>query len=201
MRALIADAFPVRYLDDLRSAGFDVVYDPNATTESLPAKVQDTHVLIVRSTKVDQATIAAAKNLGLILRAGAGYDTIDVGAASERGIFVANCPGKNAVAVAELTFGLILGIDRRIPDGTADLRRGVWNKKEYSKADGLKGRAIGVIGLGSIGQAVVERAKAFEMHVLVHSRSLTFARAEELGVDYCSSLREIAEISDIITVN
>lgn len=201
MRALIADAFPVRYLDDLRSAGFDVVYDPNATTESLPAKVQDTHVLIVRSTKVDQATIAAAKNLGLILRAGAGYDTIDVGAASERGIFVANCPGKNAVAVAELTFGLILGIDRRIPDGTADLRRGVWNKKEYSKADGLKGRAIGVIGLGSIGQAVVERAKAFEMHVLVHSRSLTFARAEELGVDYCSSLREIAEKSDIITVH
>lgn len=201
MRALIADAFPARYLDDLQSAGFDVVYDPNATTESLPAKVQDTHVLIVRSTKVDQATIAAAKNLGLILRAGAGYDTIDVGAASERGIYVANCPGKNAIAVAELTFGLILGIDRRIPDGTADLRRGVWNKKEYSKADGLKGRAIGVIGLGSIGLAVVERAKAFEMHVLVHSRSLTFARAEELGVDYCSSLREIAEKSDIITVH
>jgi len=201
MRVLIADAFPVRYLDDLRSAGLDVVYDPNATTESLPSKVQDTHILIVRSTKVDLATIAAAKKLGLILRAGAGYDTIDVSAASERGIFVANCPGKNAVAVAELTFGLILGIDRRIPDGTADLRRGVWNKKEYSKADGLKGRAIGVVGLGSIGLAVVERAKAFEMHVLVHSRSLSFARAEELGVDYCSSLREIAEKSDIVTVH
>jgi D-3-phosphoglycerate dehydrogenase / 2-oxoglutarate reductase len=201
MRVLIADAFPERYLDDLRSVGLDVVYDPGATTEALPEKVQNTHVLIVRSKKVDRATIAAAKNLGLILRAGAGYDTIDVAAASERGIFVANCPGKNAVAVAELTFGLILGIDRRIPDGTADLRRGVWNKKEYSKADGLKGRAIGVIGLGSIGLAVVERAKAFEMHVLVHSRSLSFARAEELGVEYCSSLREIAEKSDIITVH
>lgn len=201
MRVLIADAFPEHHLDELRSLGLEVVYDPGATTESLPEKAQRTQVVVVRSTKVDRATITAAKDLALILRAGAGYDTIDVAAASERGIYVANCPGKNAVAVAELVFGLMLGIDRRIPDGTADLRRGVWNKKEYAKADGLKGRAIGVIGLGSIGVAVVERAKAFEMHVLAHSRSLTFARAEELGVEYCSSLHEIAQKSDIVTVH
>lgn len=201
MRVLIADAFPERYLDDLRSLGLEVVYDPGATTESLPEKVERTQILVVRSTKVDRATITAAKNLGLILRAGAGYDTIDVATASERGIYVANCPGKNAVAVAELAFGLMLAIDRRIADGTADLRRGVWNKKEYSKADGLKGKALGVIGLGSIGLAVVERAKAFEMHVLAHSRSLTFARAEELGVEYCSSLHEIAQKADIVTVH
>ncbi|HRI72741.1 MAG TPA: 3-phosphoglycerate dehydrogenase family protein, partial [Polyangium sp.] len=201
MRVLIADAFPERYLNDLRALGLEVVYDPNATTESLPEKAKHTHVLVVRSKKVDRATISAAKDLGLILRAGAGYDTIDVVTASERGIYVANCPGKNAIAVAELTFGLILAIDRRIADGAADLRRGVWNKKEYSKAEGLKGKAIGVIGLGSIGLAVVERAKAFEMHVLAHSRSLSFARAEELGVEYCSSLHEIAEKADIITVH
>lgn len=201
MRVLIADAFPERYLNDLRALGLEVVYDPNATTESLPEKVQRTQILVVRSTKVDRATIAAAKDLGMILRAGAGYDTIDVAAASDRGIYVANCPGKNAVAVAELAFGLMLAIDRRIADGTADLRKGVWNKKEYSKADGLKGRALGVIGLGSIGLAVVERAKAFEMHVLAHSRSLTFAQAEEIGVEYCSSLSEIAQKSDIVTVH
>ncbi len=201
MRVLIADAFPERYLDDLRSLGLEVVYDPGATTESLPEKTQRTQIVVVRSTKVDRATITSAKELGLILRAGAGYDTIDVTAASERGIFVSNCPGKNAVAVAELAFGLMLGIDRRIPDGTADLRRGVWNKKEYSKADGLKGRALGVVGLGSIGLAVVERAKAFEMHILANSRSLTFARAEELGVEYCSSLQEIAQKSDIVSVH
>lgn len=201
MRVLIADAFPERYLDDLRALGLEVVYDPSATTESLPEKAQRTQIVVVRSTKVDRATIESAKDLGLILRAGAGYDTIDVAAASERGIFVANCPGKNAVAVAELAFGLMLAIDRRIPDGTADLRRGAWNKKEYSKADGLKGRALGVIGLGSIGLAVVERAKAFEMHVFAHSRSLTFSRAEELGVEYCSSLQEIAQKSDIVTVH
>lgn len=201
MRVLIADAFPERYLDDLRAYGLEVVYDPGASTESLPEKAQRSHILVVRSTKVDRATIAAAKDLGLILRAGAGYDTIDVAAASERGIYVANCPGKNAVAVAELAFGLMLAIDRRIPDGTADLRKGTWNKKEYSKADGLKGKALGVVGLGSIGLAVVERAKAFEMHVLAHSRSLTFARAEELGVEYCSSLHEIAQKADIVSVH
>jgi D-3-phosphoglycerate dehydrogenase len=201
MRVLIADAFPERHLNDLRALGLEVTYDPNATTESLPEKARSAHIVVVRSTKVDRATIEAAKDLGLILRAGAGYDTIDVSAASERGIYVANCPGKNAVAVAELAFGLVLALDRRIADGTADLRRGVWNKKEYSKADGLKGKAIGVVGLGAIGLAVVERAKAFEMHVLAHSRSFSFARAEELGVEYCSSLREIAEKSDIITVH
>jgi len=201
MRVLIADAFPERYLNDLRALGLEVVYDPGASTESLPEKAQRAHILVVRSTKVDRATITAAKDLGLIMRAGAGYDTIDVAAASERGIYVANCPGKNAVAVAELAFGLMLAIDRRIPDGTADLRRGIWNKKEYSKADGLKGKALGVVGLGSIGLAVVNRAKAFEMHVLAHSRSLTFARAEELGVEYCSSLHEIAQKADIVTVH
>lgn len=201
MRVLIADAFPERYLDDLRSLGIEVAYDPGATTESLPDKAKDVHILVVRSTKVDRKAISAAKDLGLILRAGAGYDTIDVAAASERGIYVANCPGKNAVAVAELAFGLMLAIDRRIPDGTADLRRGAWNKKEYSKADGLKGRTLGVVGLGSIGLSVVSRAQAFEMNVIAYSRSLTEARAEELGVGFCKTLVELAEKSDIVSVH
>ena len=201
MRVLIADVFPERYLDELRAGGLEVVYDPGATTESLPDKAQRTHVLVVRSTKVDRATITAAKDLGLVLRAGAGYDTIDVAAASERGIYVANCPGKNAVAVAELAFGLMLALDRRIPDAAADLRKGAWNKKEYSKADGLKGRTLGVVGLGSIGLAVVSRARAFEMDVVVHSRSLTEARAEELGVGYCKTLHELAARSDIVSVH
>ncbi len=201
MRVLIADAFPERYLEDLRALGLEVVYEPSATTESLPDKVAHTHILIVRSTKVDRATITAAKDLGLVLRAGAGYDTIDVTAASERGIYVANCPGKNAVAVAELAFGLMLALDRRIADGASDLRRGVWNKKEYSKADGLKGRTLGVVGLGSIGLAVISRAQAFEINVVAFSRSLTPARAEELGVGFCKTLYELAEQSDIVSVH
>lgn len=201
MRALIADAFPEHYLADLRALGLEVVYDPSATAEQLPERAKDAGILVVRSTKVTREVIVAARSLGLVLRAGAGYDTIDVGAASERGIFVANCPGKNAVAVAELTFGLMLALDRRIADGTSDLRAGLWNKKEYSKADGLKGKTLGVIGLGSIGCAVVERARAFEMQVIAWSRSLTGLRADDLGVGYCRTPEEVAERADIVTVH
>jgi D-3-phosphoglycerate dehydrogenase / 2-oxoglutarate reductase len=201
MRALIADAFPEHYLADLKAIGLTVDYDPSATAAELPEKAKHTNILIVRSTKVDAKVIAAATSLGMILRAGAGYDTIDVAAASERGIFVANCPGKNAVAVAELAFALMLALDRRVVDGTVDLRAGTWNKKEYSKADGIKGRTLGVIGLGSIGKAVVDRAKAFEMNVLAWSRSLTGWRADELGVTYCRTPEEVAERADIVTVH
>ncbi len=201
MRALIADAFPAPYLEELRSSGLEVVYDPGATADQLPEKARDARVLVVRSTKVTRATIEGAKVLGLVLRAGAGVDTIDVAAASERGIYVANCPGKNAVAVAELTMGLLLALDRRIADATRDLRGGTWNKKEYSKAAGLKGRVLGVAGLGAIGREVVRRARAFEMDVIAWSRSLTFEGAEELGVERCASLRELADKSDYVSVH
>jgi D-3-phosphoglycerate dehydrogenase / 2-oxoglutarate reductase len=201
VRAFIADAFPERYLTDLRALGFELTYDPSASAEELAEKAKDAHVLVVRSTKVLRATIVAARSLGLILRAGAGYDTIDVAAASERGIFVANCPGKNSVAVAELAFALMLALDRRVVDNTNDLREGRWNKKEYSKADGLKGRTLGVIGLGSIGRAVVERARAFEMNVVAWSRSFTPAEAEELGIGHAASAEEVAERADIVTVH
>ena len=107
-------------------------------------------MLVVRGTPVDRGD-ARSGALALIVRAGAGYNTIDVAAASRRGIYVSNCPGKNAIAVAELTFALILALDRRIPDNVADLRAGRWNKKEYSKARGLFGRTLGLIGYGSIG--------------------------------------------------
>jgi D-3-phosphoglycerate dehydrogenase len=201
MRALVADAFSERHLAELRALDIEVTYDPNATASELADKAKDAHILIVRSTKVERAAIEAASALGLVLRAGAGYDTIDVAAASERGIFVANCPGKNAVAVAELTFGLILALDRRLVDNTTELRAGKWNKKEYSKAAGLKGRTLGVCGLGSIGLAVIDRARAFEMNVLAWSRSLTGWRADELGVGYCRTPEEVAERADVVTVH
>ena len=89
-----------------------------------------------------------AGSLQLVVRAGAGYNTIDVKAASARGIYVSNCPGKNSVAVAEIAFGLLLAIDRRIPDNVADIRAGSWNKQEYGKSQGLLGRTVGVIGVG-----------------------------------------------------
>ena len=135
MRLVIADKLPSKFLEDFRSLGLEVDYAPDAGAEGLVAAAATANIVVVRSTKVTRKAIEAAKNLALIIRAGAGYDTIDVNAASERGIYVTNCPGKNSVAVAELTLGLILALDRRIPDNTRDLRAGQWNKKEYGKAD------------------------------------------------------------------
>lgn len=201
MRALIADELPEACLDELRALGLDVDFDPKCTAEELPARVGDAAILVVRSKKVTRATIEKGLRLALIVRAGAGYDTIDVAAASERGIFVSNCPGKNGVAVAELAMGLIVALDRRIPDGTADLRAGKWNKKEYGKAEGLKGRTLGLAGVGRIGAEVARRAHAFEMHILAWSRSLDAELAEELGIERCASLHDLVDRSDVVSVH
>ena len=172
MKVLVADQFEQLGIAGLADAGCEVVYDPALKDETLVAALRDTRaeVLIVRSTKVT-ADMMDGGDLALIVRAGAGYNTIDVAAASARGIYVSNCPGKNAIAVAELTFGLILALDRRIPDNVADLRAGRWNKKEYAKAAGLKGRTLGLLGFGKIAQEVARRAQAFGMHIVAWSRS------------------------------
>jgi D-3-phosphoglycerate dehydrogenase len=171
MRVLIADKFEQSGIDGLKACGCEVISQPDLKDDSLTAALAETHadVLIVRSTKVTEPMLDAGK-LSLIVRAGAGYNTIDVAAASRRGIYVSNCPGKNAVAVAELAFALILSLDRRVPDNVAELRAGHWNKKEYSKAKGLFGRTLGVLGAGNIAQEVIKRAAAFGMPVVLWSR-------------------------------
>ena len=136
-----------------------------------------------------------------MVRAGAGFNTIDVAAASRRGIYVSNCPGKNSVAVAELAFGLILSLDRRIPDNVAALRAGKWNKGEFSKARGLFGRTLGLIGLGQIGREMVPRAHAFGMNVIAWSRSLTPESATELGVGFKATATDVAASADIVSVH
>lgn len=137
----------------------------------------------------------------LVVRAGAGFNTIDVAAASKRGIYVSNCPGKNSIAVAELAFALILALDRRITENVIALRRGEWDKKEFSKARGLYGRTLGLIGVGKIGQEMIPRARAFGMPVVAWSRSLTPERASALGVEYKDSPVAVAESSDIVSVH
>jgi len=201
MRLLIADKFPEVYVAQFRALGLEVEYQPDLTGDQLPAAAAGAQLLVVRSTKVTRATIERAARLELVIRAGAGVDTIDVDAASARGIYVANCPGKNSVAVAELAMGLILALDRRIPQQTADLRRGAWNKKEYSKADGVKGKTLGIVGLGAIGKEVARRAAAFEMDLVTFSLPEHPSVLEDLGVRPCVSLFELAEVSDIVTVH
>ena len=198
MKVLVADKFEKSGIDGLKAAGCDVVYEPDlkddALTQAIAASAAD--VLVVRSTNVTTPMLDAGR-LSLIVRAGAGYNTIDVAGASKRGIYVSNCPGKNAIAVAELAFGLILALDRRIPDNVMEMRGGTWNKKEYSKAQGLYGRTLALLGIGSIGQEMIRRAAGFGMNVVIWSRRfdgqnrpLTDLEAREMGIE--SVLRSIA---------
>ena len=201
MRLYLADELPTKSLDDLSALGLEVVNDPKCSADELPARIGDANILVVRSTKVKRATIEAGTRLGLIVRAGAGYDTIDVAAASERGIFVSNCPGKNSIAVAELAMGLILALDRRLVEGTNDLRAGKWNKKEYGKADGLKGKTLGLAGLGRVGVEVARRARAFAMHVVAWSIPFDEEAATAHGIGACATLHELVERSDVVSVH
>jgi D-3-phosphoglycerate dehydrogenase len=201
MKILVIDAFSEAHLDELRRLGLTVDYRPQLKAEELESAVAGATILVARSKKVSRAAIEQGRALTLIVRAGAGVNTIDVDAASERGVYVANCPGKNSIAVAELTLGLLLALDRRIPEQVIDLRAGAWNKKEYSKADGLHGRTLGVVGLGSIGVEVARRARAFGMRVVAWSRSLTDQRAEELGIEYVCSVPELCGLADAVTLH
>lgn len=200
MKVLIVDKMSEKAVKALKDMGAEVVVNP-VKAEELPKVLGDTEVLVVRSTKVSAVAIEAAPALSLIVRAGAGVNTIDVAVASKRGIYVANCPGQNTDAVAELAIGLLIAADRRIVDAADDLRAGKWKKGEYGKARGLKGRTLGIVGLGSIGKAVAKRAKGLEMSVIAWSRSLTPEKAEELGIGYCASPAELAGKADAVSVH
>ncbi len=202
MLVLIADKFEQSGRDGLQAIGCDISYQPDLKDQALVKAIDETKpdVVVVRSTKVTEPMLDAGP-VKLVVRAGAGFNTIDVAAASRRGIYVANCPGKNSIAVAELAFALILALDRRIVDNVISLRQGQWNKKEYSKARGLYGRTLGLIGVGKIGQEMIPRARAFGMPVIAWSRSLTPERADELGIEYQSSATEVAGQADIISVH
>jgi len=202
-KVLVADKFEKVGLDGLRELGCKLAYQPDLAASGLPAALHelDPKVLIVRSKKVNAAALEAGAGLSLVIRAGAGIDTIDVPAASRLGVFVSNCPGKNSIAVAELVLGLLLSLDRRIPDQVADLRAGSWKKSEYSKARGLQGRTLGIVGLGQIGREVARRAQAFGMRVVAWSRQLTTEDATRLAIGYCQTPLEVVRQSDAVTVH
>ena len=206
MKVLVADKFEQSGIDGLKAAGCDVVYSPDLKDEALTQALRETaaDVLVVRSTAVTAAMLERG-SLSLVVRAGAGYNTIDVATASTRGIYVSNCPGKNAIAVAELAFALMLSLDRRVPDNVAELRAGTWNKKEYSKARGLYGRTLGLLGYGNIGQEVARRAHAFGMPIVVWSRRFASGRDsianEPIPMQQANSPAEVAERCDVLSVH
>ncbi len=201
MRLLLADKLDTRALEELRVLGVEIISRPELTAATLPSALDGIGILVVRSTEVNATAIEAGRQLNLIIRAGAGVSNIDVAAASARGIYVATCPGKNAIAVAELTMGMVLALDRRIVDATNDLRSGRWEKSKYANGRGLYGRRIGIAGLGAVGRELVSRARVFGLDVVAWSRSLTPNRAQRMDVGYARSLEELAARSDVFTVH
>lgn len=205
MRILVADALPDPHLGRLRDAGHEVVDDPGLTADSLPDALRGVDVVVVRSTMVTAEALTAADHLALVIRAGAGTNTIDIDTAAARGVYVCNVPGMNAVAVAELTMGLICALDRNIPDNVAELRAGVWDKRRFAQADGLKGRTLAILGLGTIGLEVAARASAFDLRVLALARddrdADTLARAATAGVEFVADRSELLGQADIVTLH
>lgn len=201
MKTLIADKFSEAHIERLNQLGCEVNYKPGAKAEELPGLIGSCKILVVRSKQVTADTLNAADQLALVLRAGAGVNTIDVKTASARGVFVSNCPGKNSIAVAELVFALLLAIDRRVPENVSALRAHKWNKKEFSKADGIYGKTLGIIGTGQIGREVITRAHAFGLRTIAWSRSLTPERAQQLGVERCENVEDVFRQADIVTLH
>lgn len=201
MRLLIADKLHPRAVEELRTLPIEVVYEPELTKETLETTLRDVGILVVRSKEVTAKAIEGARQLNLIVRAGAEAATIDLKAASKGGVYVANCPGKNAGAVAELVMGQLVALDRRIPDAVLSLRSKRWERTEYGKAEGLAGKTIGIAGFGAIGQEVAVRAKAFGLHPIAWSRGLSPQRAAELGVGHVKTIEELASKSQILTLH
>ncbi|MDG2300205.1 MAG: NAD(P)-dependent oxidoreductase [Acidimicrobiales bacterium] len=205
MKILIADKLDITATLALKEIGHEVQENHLATSSDLEKCIQGIEVLVVRSTKVTADVLRVADRLSLVVRAGAGVDNIDVVAASELGIHVCNVPGRNAAAVAELTFALLLAIDRQIVEGAIDLRKGVWNKKSYAAADGIMGKTIGIIGLGGIGLSVAERAKAFGLSVIGQRKNGRSPgveqRIRQIGIRLTDSLEDLVAQSDVISVH
>lgn len=205
MKVLIADSFEQSGLDALNALDCTVRYDRDLSGERLAQAIRSeaADVLVVRGSRVTEAMLRGS-HLSLIVRAGAGLNTIDVAAAKVLGIAVTNCPGLNAIAVAELAIGLLIALDRRIPEQDAALKAGRFNKREFSHARGLHGRTLGLLGFGEIGQEVAHRAAAFGMPVLVWSRRFAASDAAKVagpGVTVAASPRELAARSDALSVH
>lgn len=197
MKVLIADKFPEQYVQRLKDAELEVIYQPKLGENDLPEAAKEADIIIVRSTVVNAKTIEQSEKLNLIVRAGAGVNNIDIKAANKKGIYVSNCPGKNSIAVAELAIGLMIALDRRIPHNVMDFKNGKWNKAEYSKADGLFGKTLALVGYGNIGKEVAKRALALGMNIYAKDIS----RIEGYGVKDFSEFDQVLPIADIISVH
>jgi len=197
MKIVIADKISERGIALLRDAGWEVVMP---TAAALPSELADADALVVRSaTKVTAALLEKAERLRVVGRAGVGVDNVDVDAATRRGVLVMNTPGGNAVSVAEHTLALLLALARSVPQANASIQAGRWEKSSLSGTE-LRGKTIGLIGLGRVGTEVARRARGLEMKVLAYDPYVTPAAAREVEVDLVPLDVLLAE-SDVISLH
>jgi D-3-phosphoglycerate dehydrogenase len=183
MHIVVADDLPVSALDLLRAEGWHVDARSGRPIAELTQDLAAADALVVRSaTKVTADLISAAPKLRAIARAGTGVDNVHVDAASARGIVVMNAPGANSISVAELAFGLLLALARKIPAADASMKQGKWDKKSFAGEE-VRGKTLGLIGLGRIGQEVARRARAFDMTVIAHDPFISAELAKNAGVE------------------
>ena len=201
MKLVVADTLPVSAIELLRSVpGWTVDARPQRTPAQLATDLADAAAIIVRSaTTVDRSLIEAAPQLRVIARAGTGVDNVDVEAATARGIVVMNAPGANSISVAELTIGLMLSLSRGIAAADATMKKGVWDKKRLTGAE-LRGKTLGLVGLGRIGQEVAARARPFGMMLVAHDPFISETVAEGLGIQLLS-LDDVCATADYLTLH
>lgn len=197
IKVLVADKFPDKYIQQMKDLDLEVFYNAKLGEKDLVEAAKDVDILVVRSTIVNEETILNSEKLNLIIRAGSGVNNINIAAANKKGIYVTNCPGMNSVAVAELAIGLMISMDRSIPDNVSDFNKGVWNKDKYSKGRGLKGKTLGLIGVGNIGKEVAKRALAFEMNVY----GKDISRIEGVPIKDFSEMDQLVPLCDVISIH
>ena len=200
MKIVVADDLPESALTLLRAEGWDIDARSGRTPEQLAADIADADAIVVRSaTKVTAAIVAAAPRLRAIARAGTGVDNVDVPAASARGIVVMNAPGANSVSVAELALGQILALARHLPAADAAMKQGKWEKKKFLGEE-VRGKTLGLVGFGRIGQEVARRAGAFGMRVIAHDPFIAEQVARDLDAELVS-MDELFARADYVSLH
>jgi len=200
-RVLLADKLPEQCVTMLKEAGFEVINKPGLSEDQLREAVRDISAVICRSgVKITGKVFESAGRLEAVCRAGVGVDNIDVEAASRRGVVVMNTPGGNTISTAEHTFALMLGLARNVGPAYISMRQGQWEKKKFVGAQ-LAGAALGIIGLGRIGQEVAKRALAFGMTVRAYDPYVGREAAAKIGAELVDGLEELLRGSDFLTIH
>src|SRR3954453_20646225 len=200
MKIVVSDDLPASALDILRTEGWEVDARSGRKPEELASDLTDADALIVRSaTKVTKDLLAAAPKLRIIGRAGSGVDNIDMPAASGKGVLVVNAPGANSIAVAEQALALMLSLARSVPAADQAMKAGKWEKKKFMGTE-LRGKTLGIAGLGRIGQEVALRARSFGKKIVAHDPYISKEIAGPLGVELLS-LDDICQVADYLSLH